>query len=323
MANHNDLISIIVPVYNVEKYIEKCLASLIGQTYRNIEIVLVDDGATDSSGCICDTFAMQDDRIKVIHKKNGGLSDARNVGITKATGKYLVFVDSDDDVKLDMVQYLYELIIKSDCKMALCTHTVVLPNGKELSYGNCGYEVLSAKECIRRLCYHDVIDTSAWAKIYDADIFKQVNFPKGKLFEDIGTTYKTFILSGKIACGYESKYNYYVRNNSIVTGSFKPAKLDLLEMTDKMGEEVLQFYPDLTKAVLRRRVYARFSTLNQMLDVVGYEKERASIINFINEHRAEVMADNFTPLRDRLAILLLGISYKLYSMVWKLHFKFT
>ncbi len=310
-------ISVVLPIYNVEKYLETCVKAMTGQTYQNLEIILVDDGSPDGCPALCDELAKTDERIRVLHKENGGLSDARNAGTQIATGEYITFVDSDDVVTDTYVEYLYSLIEKYGCDMSLCTHTVVFEDGKKIPYGDGTDEMLDAKECLRRMLYHDVIDTSAWAKLYRTDMAREILYPKGKLFEDIGTTYRFFLASGKIACGYQSQYFYMQRQNSIVSGKFNPHKLDLLEMTDKMAEDVEKVYPDLAQAVLRRRVYARFSTLNQMLDVDGYKKERDEIISFIKAHKREIMADEHAPGRDKMAMRMLSMGYPVYRMAWK------
>lgn len=314
----NPKISVVLPVYRVEPYLESCIESIRRQTYRNLEIILVDDGSPDGCPAICDAFAKKDNRIRVIHKENGGLSDARNAGTSKATGEYITFVDSDDLVEDTYVEYLYGLIEKYNCNMSLCTHTVKFENGKEIRYGDGSDEMLSAHDCLSRMLYHDVIDTSAWGKMYETGMAKTILYPKGMLFEDIGTTYRFFMESRQIACGYRSQYVYMQRKNSIVSGTFNPHKLDLLVMTDRMAEDVKKTYPDLSNAVLRRRVYARFSTLNQMLDVDGYDKERKEIIAFIKQYKKEVLADKKTPKRDRIAMHILAISYPVYRLIWKL-----
>ncbi len=316
----NDLISVIVPVYNVEKYLTKCVDSIKKQTYSHLEILLIDDGSTDSSGELCDKLAEADTRIRVIHQKNGGLSCARNTGIAHAKGKYLSFVDSDDWVKIDMIEYLYSLIQKFHCRMSVCQHAVV-KNGHEY-YQDTGNEYkLSSHDCIEGMLYHkEIADTSAWAKLYDTSLFDTIKWPEGKLFEDIGTVYQLFEKSGTIACGECSKYYYFIRGDSITTSSFSPRKLDLLEMTDKMARDVLAWYPDLEKGVLRRRMYARFSTLNQMISGAGeYVKEKNEIIEFIKQHAREVLLDSKTPKRDRIAILSLLLSVRLYFFLWRVY----
>lgn len=314
-----DLISVIVPVYNSEKYLTACVESILKQTYEHLEIILVDDGSTDNSKSICDQYAKTDSRVRVVHKTNGGLSDARNTGLKIATGAFITFVDSDDRIQPDMVDYLYRLVKKFNCRLSLCTHTIIWANGKRRkSIGNGSEEKLSCEECLKRMLYQDVINTSAWAKLYSVDLFSDVTFPVGKLFEDIATVYKLFIKSGDIACGYANKYEYLIRDNSITTKRFSDKKLELIEMTDLMAFDVLKQYPDLEDAVLQRRIYARFSTLNQMLDTARYETEKKEIIRFIKEHRNFVLTNPLASVRDKVAALLLGYGgYSTYKFVWK------
>lgn len=313
------LISIVLPIYNIEDYLQKCMDSLLVQTYQNLEIIMVDDGATDNSGRICDEYLKKDARIKVFHKKNGGLSDARNYGIERAAGEYITCIDPDDYVDPDYIRYLYSLIEKYHTRMSVCQHRVVFDNGSVDEKGASGDEALSDKTCIERMLYHDVIDTSAWAKLYHRSLFEAVKYPYGKLFEDIATTYQLMLQCDKIAVGYESKYNYIVRSSSIVNCKFNARKLDLLEMTDRMGKDVVAAYPDLQAAVLRRRVYARFSTLNQMLDADGWDKERQEIIRFIKSNQNAVLSNPKTPKRDIAAIRLLSVGYPVYKQFWKLY----
>ncbi len=304
-------------MYNVKDYLMVCMKSILNQTYRNIEILMIDDGSTDGTDMLSDEYEKLDNRVKVYHKSNGGLSDARNFGIKRANGTYITCIDSDDSVDLDYIEYLFMLLKKYNTRMSICQHRVVFGNGKIKDYGNHGDEKLSPELCIERMLYHDIIDTSAWAKLYHKDLFQNVEYPKGKLFEDIGTTYALFLQCDQIAIGYESKYNYMVRGNSIVTGAFSERKFDLLEMTDKMGREVVEQFPSFGNAVMRRRVYARISTLNQMLDVHTHKKERNEIITFIKNNKKCVLHNKKTPKRDKLAILVLCISCRFYRFVWK------
>lgn len=314
----NPIISVVLPVYNVKPYLEKCVDSVCRQTYKELEIILVDDGSTDGCSELCDKLKEKDERIVVIHKKNGGLSDARNAGTLQASGEYISYIDSDDYVKETYIEYLYSLIKKYNCKMSLCTHIVAHENGKNDEIGDGTDEMLSAEKCLERMLYHDVIDTSAWAKLYHISLAKKFLYPKGKLFEDIGNTYRFFMESGKIACGYQPQYYYMIRSNSIVTGSFNMRKLDLLEMTDEMAAAVGKKYPQLKDALLRRRVYARFSTLNQMKNTKDHVDVRNELIAFIKEHQSEVLRNPKTPKRDKAAIFLLKLGYPVYKFCWDL-----
>lgn len=316
MNCNNPLVTVIVPVYKVEPYLRRCLDSIVNQTYKNLEIILIDDGSPDNCGVICDEYAENDKRIKVIHKENGGLSSARNVGLDIFKGEYVSFVDSDDVVSLDMIEYLYDLLSDNNAEISVCLHEIVRDNHRWISFKNVNNQTVTPKECIKKLLYNDGVDTSAWAKLYKASLFNNVRYPQGKLFEDIATTYKVFFNANRIALGNEAKYSYILRNSSIVGSSFNEKKLDLLEMTDEMGRNVLNVYPDLSKAVLRRRVYARFSTLNQLAGCVDRKKEKDCIIKFIKDNTREILLNNEVCLKDKVASILLNMNYNLYKFIW-------
>lgn len=326
MKNKNGfpLVSIIVPAYNVDKYLSRCLDSLVQQTYRNLEIIVVDDGSTDKTGNIAEKFKENDRRIKVIHQENGGLSNARNNGLKSVNGAYISFVDSDDYVEKDYISFMYNLLAEDEFKspLALCSlNNVYVENGKIHNCGDGSRRVLSGKECIKMMCYHDLVDTCAYAKLAKKELYTGFCFPEGKLFEDIGSTYFLFAQCNSVACGFSPKYNYMIRNNSIVTSGFNRSKLDLLEMTDQMANFVKKKFPDLKNAVLRRQVYARFSTLNQMANVNTFSAERESILYFLKKHKGEVLSDENTPRRDRIAYALLAFGYPTYKMGWNFYLK--
>ena len=227
----NPLISVIIPVYNVEKYLSRCLNSVITQTYQNIEIILINDGSTDDSLKIAQKFQKNDARIKLYSQKNQGLSGARNAGLKRATGDYITFIDSDDYVARDYVSYLYSLLKRNGftSQLAICSlMDVFTVSGKEVNTGNNKEYTLSGKECIEKMCYQDLVDTCAYAKLGSKDLYKDFTFPVGKLFEDIGSTYKLFEKCKTVECGFFPKYYYNIRKDSITTRSFSKSKLDLL-----------------------------------------------------------------------------------------------
>ena len=226
----SDLISIIIPVYNVEKYLERCIESVISQTYKNLEIILVDDGSTDSSGKLCDEFAQKDDRIKVIHKKNGGISDARNVGIEQVTGKYVGFADSDDYLEKDMIETLYNLSVKHDADISIVSYYEMY-NNKLISVRDSGkLEILDRVEAIRELLIDTKIQSYAWNKLFKRELFEGLEFPKGRNFEDIATTLLLFEKSEKVVLLEKPKYYYLRRDNSIVGTRNAKTYLDYLDV---------------------------------------------------------------------------------------------
>ncbi len=326
------LVSVILPIYNIEQYLDRCMDSVLHQTWSELEILMVDDGSTDRCGALCDAYAALDDRIRVIHKENGGLSDARNCGIGQAGGDYITCIDPDDYVDPDYVEYLMDLILRHGTLMSVAQHRVIFENGRIEDHGAAPDSgetetVLSARDCIERMCYHDVIDTSAWAKMYHRSLFADVRYPKGRIFEDIATTYKLMMQCDRIAVGLASKYNYLFHSGSIVTGAFNPRKLDLLPMTDRMARDVLQRWPDLEDAVLRRRVYARLSTLNQLpapssaQDSAEVKEARDRILRFIKKYRHRILTDPRAPKRDKIALRMLGMGYPVYRAGWGLYAK--
>ncbi len=222
------LISIVVPVYQVEKYLKKCIESIIGQTYKNIEIILVDDGSTDGSGELCDKYMEKDNRIIVFHKDNGGLSSARNVGIDHARGEYIAFVDSDDWIDSRYVEILYNNIKDKQCEVAQCAHWDVC--SEELSYSAQKTEaiVFSPKELA--YAYHSIElwqSILAWNKLYKTSLFKDIRYPEGKIHEDEYISYKVLWEANKIAVTYTKLYYYRHRENSIKTTKYSYKRLDV------------------------------------------------------------------------------------------------
>lgn len=232
--NEQKKISVIVPIYNVEKELSRCLDSIVNSSYKNLEIILVDDGSTDSSGHICDEYKKKDCRIKVVHKSNGGLSDARNKGIDLATGDYLAFIDSDDAIAKDMLSYLLEILLKNNCDISVCNYmtfsTLEVPKIKNDI--NKTTKIYSNKEVLDILLEGNVSHSDyAWNKLYKKELFKNIRYPKGKKMEDIGTTYKLYYNSKKIVISDSVKYYYYQRPNSILGKNSYDNYKDNLELS--------------------------------------------------------------------------------------------
>lgn len=320
----NDVISIVVPVYNVEKYLERCINSIINQTYENIEIILVNDGSTDNSLEICNKYIKKDSRIKLINKQNGGLSDARNVGIDNAIGKYITFVDSDDYIDVDYVEFLYKLIKKYNTRLSLCSYKAIYENGTVLTQENNNEYTLNAHDTLEKMLYHDDFNVSTWAKMYDITLFENVRFPKGKIFEDALTTYKLVDQCDLISIGLTSKYNYMIRGNSILTGNFNNKKLTLPSAYEEMGDYILNKYPDLKDAVIRSRVYANISTLRQIINLKPrLKKEETKLKKYIIQNKKEVLKNKKTPNRDKIAIIIISINLLFFKYSWNVYCKFT
>jgi glycosyltransferase involved in cell wall biosynthesis len=220
------LVSIIVPIYKVEPYLRRCLDSIVNQTYTNLEIILVDDGSPDGCPQICDEYAAKDERIVVIHKKNGGLSDARNAGLDICKGEYISFVDSDDWVEEQYVEILFDLLTKENADIAICsynsfTNEIELP--QFFLNGDIKYVCWDSHETLTRLCAEDTPGLMAiWGKLFKRKLFDNIRFPKGKLYEDAYVNYKLYSLADKIFYINLILCHYRVRKDSIMgktTGS--------------------------------------------------------------------------------------------------------
>lgn len=228
------VISVIVPIYKVEKYLNRCIESIIYQTYKKLEIILVDDESPDNCGNICDMFAQKDNRIKVIHKKNGGLSDARNAGLEVANGEYIAFVDGDDFIHQKMYELLYNMIENSNADIGVCNFKKVKELEK-MSDEECHFykeKVLENNNQYLDLAFNEktsVVFTVVWNKLYRKELFQKVRFPVGKVHEDEFTTYKVVHLSSKIAFFDMPLYYYTQRDGSIMSKKFGKNNLLILD----------------------------------------------------------------------------------------------
>ncbi len=250
-------ISVIVPIYNVEMFLPKCIDSIITQTYKNIEIILVNDGSTDGSGNICDEYANKYDNITVVHKKNGGLSSARNAGIEIACGDYLAFIDSDDYIAPEMLELLYATILNDNSDMAICGYICVNEKGEEVSPGkNVSDEVLTREKAYEKLCEHNNTGyIIACNKLYKKKIFNDIRYPLGKMHEDEFVIHHVFNKCDKISCIQKVLYFYLQRQGSIMKkNNIKnldgtEAVLDRTEYFIKIGMSSDKVYVSLKKAL--------------------------------------------------------------------------
>ena len=228
------LISVIIPVYNVEKYIKRCLDSVINQTYENLEIILVDDGTPDNSGVICDEYAKKDERIKVIHKENGGLSSARNAGLDIAKGEYISFIDSDDYISDNFIERLYENLSENGAEIAQCGFKRTAKDSEEKDSVSESVKIYSGVEMLGHIHDEKGAETVVvWNKLYKAELFCDVRFPVGKIHEDEATTYKIFYKVKKVAMFDDKNYFYFFNENSITNKAFSLKKLDYIDALEE------------------------------------------------------------------------------------------
>lgn len=311
------LISVIVPVFNVESYIERCIQSLIAQSYVNIEIIIVDDGSTDNSGKICDMYGERDLRVKVIHKLNGGLADARNVGIREAAGEYIAFTDSDDWVAENYISELYKLLIQTDSDIAVCKFKRVSNEGEILLANSEEYQIYSNEDAIKQLLYQK-ISSSACGKLYKIDLWDEVRFPIQKLYEDVEPVYYVFRKCERVVCTNKILYLYFYRKSSIVNQKFTIRKMDYVENCKKLLENIKVDYPQFENAAISRLMWAEVHVLVHMDAPKKYLNEYTMLMNDIKKFRFFVMRDRNNKLKTRSVALLSCLGYMALKAVFRL-----
>lgn len=243
-----DMVSIIVPVYKVEAYLNRCVRSILNQSYANIEVILVDDGSPDNCPQICDEWADVDNRIKVIHKENGGLSDARNAGLKVAKGAYICFVDSDDYVSDKYVEALYKMICHNNTEISAVYLKEVISTELEVDEILEKYQpevVFEDEEALRQLFSNNTFCNFAWNKMYKKELFDDIQFPVGKKMEDLGTTYKLLLKTRKIAYCSNALYYYYQREDSILHKPDFDFYRDKFELSRERYEILRDIYPNM------------------------------------------------------------------------------
>ncbi len=302
MPSQEPLISVIVPVYNVSGYLDRCMQSLVKQTYQNLEIILVDDGSTDNSGDLCDQWAGRDSRIQVIHRKNNGLSQARNTGLNAATGEYITFVDSDDILSPQLCQVLYE-VMGGTADISICDAEHVFEDKPYEFSVTDRVETMTAEQAICQLWYQKGFLPSAWGKLYRRELFEGKEFTSDRIFEDIDLMHELFYDAKTIVYNHSRLYGYVHRAGSITTKAFCPRDLDILLVADK----ILVFTED--KPSLRRaaEAYAVTAALRVYLNAPEGEDFTQGVAlsqKLLHWYGKKVMADPNIRTKNRCALLL-------------------
>lgn len=318
---NNELISIIVPVYNVEKYLEKCVYSLINQTYKNIEILLVNDGSTDSSGTLAEKLANLDGRIKVLHKKNGGLSDARNYGIERANGIYLGFIDSDDYVDPDMYEVLYRNIKKDNSDISMCGLYNIYVNKQDRQVENIETILVSKQDAIKIVLDGKLTTISAVNKLYKKVLFDNLRYDTGCFYEDAFIIVKILDKCNKVSITNERKYYYYHRSNSITTQSFSKKHLDIIAAWKQNFNIVKEKYPEILENAKYRVYWANFTVLDLICmsnSMVEFKDLADSLAYELKKDYLFILKEGKFPLSRKIMLLSLFIGFFPYSIAVKL-----
>lgn len=308
-----ELISVIVPVYNVEPYLRRCVDSILRQTYRNLEVLLVDDGSTDSSGDICEEYARQDSRVTVLHQKNGGLSAARNTGIERAGGACLAFVDSDDFIDSRMLETLYQDLTEQGADAAVCGYRLFGPQDEILPIDfSVPVQCMSGRDAIRSTLVSDEIGDFAWNKLYRKELFQSIRYPLGRMMEDQGTTYRIFLQCKKVAYHPVQMYYYYQRPDSILHRRNLKFYEDKFDMGWQKYQALKEVYPDM-----QENDAAMLNVVEHCYPYLVQDTERRAKMNaFLQE--LDPAAAEFLCASSQRKYRLLKFSRKLYAKLFLL-----
>ncbi len=269
------LVSVIVPVYNVEAYLGRCVDSILAQTYRNLEVILVDDGTKDNCDRICDDYAAKDARIRVIHKENGGLSSARNAGIDIARGDFLEFVDSDDWIEPDAVESLLRTALEQNVELVIGGRWDVKAATGVKRIGLCPQcqEVISGEEAVSRIFRWDNCDSAACDKLFHRRLFREIRFPGGVVCEDVPIMYKIVLDAGKVAMLDKPIYNYYHRPGSITFTAVSEKNFHFARHTAAILPDIQENHPRLEPEARYLRVRSLVYSV-QSVDLASPEDRR-------------------------------------------------
>lgn len=315
------IISVVVPAYNVEKYLKKCIKSLLNQTFQDFEILLIDDGSKDSTPVLCDKLALTDSRIKVYHKKNGGLSDARNYGLDRIRGKYVTFIDSDDFVSKFYLEELYKLITNKNVQISMLAFQILRENEKPTYNENISRTILTSEKAIKKMFLRQGASHSSCGKLFISELWKDIRFPVGQNYEDYATTYHVF--SNAKYIGYsDAKLYYYIQHeNSIMHQKCSEKTLSVLDISDNVTDFIKKTLPN---ARIEAMDLQASTYMDNMWAILKCKKEdekklasyKIRIKNKIKSIAPELLFSKRVPLKDKVKIILLLINEKLFLVFW-------
>lgn len=323
VSSNQPLISIIVPIFNVEQYLSKCIESLLNQTYKNLEIILSDDGSTDNSALICDHYAVHDSRIKVIHKKNGGLSDARNAGLDMATGEYIAFIDSDDYFELDAIETLVMIAIKYDTSITHMKNYIVSSDYlivENQSFGTRKVSICTSEKYIQGMCEKRKSE-SVCDKLFKSELFSERRFEKGRLNEDFLFLSKILFTDLKIAEVDYSGYNYYQRPGSITNSGYGKSLVDAVKNAYELKELAHIKNPKLEKYFARLTLFQA----RTLFIVIPWENVRENKNDYIDSlyylrKSLPFVKEAHLSMKDKLIVLAIGkmpkLTIRLLGKIW-------
>lgn len=318
----NGLISVIVPVYNVEKYIRQCLDSIINQTYKNLEIILVDDGSTDNSGQICDEYAVKDNRIKVIHKENGGQSSARNTGLDVCTsgGDFVAFVDSDDWLESDMYETLYRDMRRTKADIVVCGYYVEYL--KYTAIKNNEENFFDSNEIVLENCFYNKnFQNAVWCKLYNRNIFNKIRFPEGRIYEDMLILLEILEQSSSVLITDKILYHYRQQNNSTMNMRTYEKSFEKITACQEILLKIQKKHSNLLNLaysqLYRHYLYLLDDILLERIVVHKGGFDIKDIKKYFRKNILEILNNPVINFKKKIMYMSVAISPKIYNSMRK------
>lgn len=318
--NQSKLVTVIVPIYKVELYIKKCVDSILQQTYKNLEIILVDDGSPDKCPIICDHYARLDARVKVIHKENGGQAEARNFGLRIASGDYIYFVDGDDYLELDALAILVNVAQKEKADIVIADIKFVDSSNQILYGGKKQYpfdrdRVFTASQSAYEFAG---LDWGPWNKLYTADLHKMIEFPNGKIHEDEAIMFELFKNSNKCVYVNRQLYNYLKRKDSTTTREYTFKKMDWFIVWLKNLSYVQLNFPTCENKVIKKLSMISIYNLNNLLRMKNSNNDKfiKFILDYFNENLNKILKSRLINIKTKIRILIAVTSLRLYKLLF-------
>ena len=313
-------ISVVVPAYNVKNYLEKCIGSLVNQTFSDYEIIIVDDGSTDGTSDLCDELAIKNSRIVVFHKENGGLSDARNFGIDKSQGEYITFVDSDDYVAPVYLEWLYKPVEKCGAEVSATSLLPFFENETPIFDGEVEYTVVSVEEAVRKMLLRESITHSAGGKLYKRELWKDICFPVGLLYEDYLTTFFVMKKAKMVGITTPSLYYYLQRQDSIMHYKCNEKTVKIIEATKQVTPKIVSEWPQLKTEALDLQVALCLKCMQHILNEKpnDFIEEQGEIKRIVKNSMGNLLFSKKTPIKDKIKVVSFLFGKKIFLKIYNM-----
>lgn len=315
-------VSVIVPAYNVEKYLRKSMNCILNQTFSDFEVILIDDGSNDSTPAICDELSRSDSRVKCFHKSNGGVSAARNYGLDRITGKYMTFIDSDDMVTEDYLETLLQLLENSsNAQISMVNGKAVLENEKTIPEKENEILNVTVEQAVQMMLLRKKYTHANWGKLYKSELWENIRFPENIVYDDYDTTYRVYAGAQRVVCADCVKYFYVQREGSLMHAKCSERTLSVLDVADDITAFMIKTWPDSKIYAIDMQIATYMKNMQAILNtgMDAYPESQNRIVTLVKRNAKDLILSSFIPRNDKIKIMALLISKKFFLKLYNRH----